>query len=117
MAFTHLIATCNCSKKKKRFGLVIEKTDRKCFSVLHAFLLGENYPSSEINSESVSGTLELGDGYNGCKFCGSMNFFQCATCNEFSCLGSKRIGVVTCGNCGASGVLSGSIERFFTKND
>ena len=44
-----------------------------------------------------------------CPYCKNPTFVQCGNCKEFTCYSGE--GMFTCGNCGASGQITGSLTE------
>lgn len=112
-----VVSKCWCSKTGRRFGLVFESVNANVWALRHSYLVNESYEEIDGRAATVIGSVEIQETYNGCKYCGDKNVFQCGECKAFNCQGNERGNVVRCGKCGARLELSGAIRSFSSTND
>lgn len=113
--------TMYCAKGKGRYTAYFEETEHNVWScvrtekvakppIFKSMLLSkrkQETASERQNRADFKGTFYIGE--HVCPYCGSKNFVQCSACGEMSCWDDSKK-TFTCGNCGASGEVSGTIE-------
>src|SRR5690349_9449573 len=84
------VTRCWCSTLRKQFGLVLVKSAAQGWELRHSYTVSESYHEAECQPLQMRGGLSVQDDYNGCKWCGDRDIFQCGACQSFNCQGSKQ---------------------------
>ena len=114
---TEVVTRCWCSKCQRRFGLVFERKAGEVWELQHSYLVNESYEEAECEQVRITGSFGIEESYNGCKWCGAKDIFQCGECQAFCCKGSRFKKIVKCGRCRATLILSGTVRSFMSSVD
>lgn len=93
-----------CPECHRIYGVRVEERYGDWFRTW-AFPLDEKRASREgFDKTVIKGNLCYTEDYNGCPYCGAMNFAQCGRCGKLSCWNNEER--MTCAWCGLTGNLT-----------
>lgn len=107
--------TARCSKTKKPFGITVDPLSNNQFALVWAFKMKEGQDKRErLENNHVKGTVIFDEGFNGCPYCSSKQFYLCSNCGKVSCYHGEE--EVTCPTCGTQSIVQMVEEIELTGN-
>lgn len=89
------VILCRCAKipsvekAQNLFGTRIEERD-KMWCRTWSFKISEEKAKNEgWDSEKITSSLNVAQGYNGCPYCGGFSLAQCGACGKLFCFGNE----------------------------
>ena len=93
------VILCRCQEDKSLFGITIEKSDDKNWSMKYSYPIDEKRAKNEGFNKSVIKADIIPDSiYKGCPKCGRKSLVKCGTCGKLTCYSDENS--LTCGWCG-----------------
>ena len=106
-----------CAKTQTGFAIRFERQpDSSWFATKTSSLQEQATAREGYGATNIDGAMYIAADYTGCPACKAQSYFKCGQCGRVNCWDSM-MKVVTCGWCGGSCTIEGSIKDLKAASD